>query len=453
MKDSRRNYLTFRAFLKEYFDMQKEKENQSEVIEFIRNGIEYKGARLWILLISIVIASVGLNVNAIYVIIGAMLISPMMGPLMGIGLSVGMSDFGLMKRSLKSYIMTTLFSLVTATLYFVISPISVVPSDFIFQTTPTFYNVVIAFAGGLAGFIALSTTKKGTVLVGVAIVTALIPPLCAAGYGLSSHNFIVFLGALYLYFIDSLFICVATFIGTRWFNYPKKEYVSPKQERRVRRYMYLMAFVSLCPVVYMSIGIIDNAIFNAHANRFVSEQFNYKGSSVVYNKCLNNPDGEKIIQVVLAGKELQPSTIEQIRTKLPEYKLDGVELEVLQGIKGNDINPSHIHSMMMYPREKSLTKYAPPSKNSDSPTELNKFIANQSLSQQLTSEVKVLFPNVLALNIGNLYQQADSSKEIDTLKMAVVQFRKKASDKEKTKLNTWLKVRTKETKDYSLIVK
>src|SRR5574344_90707 len=357
MKDSRRNYLTFRAFLKEYFDMQKEKENQSEVIEFIRNGIEYKGARLWILLISIVIASVGLNVNAIYVIIGAMLISPMMGPLMGIGLSLGMSDFKLMKRSLKSYLMTTLFSLVTSTIYFIISPISVVPSDFIFQTSPTFYNVMIAFAGGLAGFIALSTTKKGTVLVGVAIVTALIPPLCAAGYGLSSHNFIVFLGALYLYFIDSLFICVATFIGTRWFNYPKKEFVSKRQERRVRRYMYLVAFVSLCPAVYLTVGIIDTAIFNAHANRFVNEQFNFKGSNVIYNKCLNNPDGEKVIQVVLAGKELSSSAIEQVRAKLPEYQLSDVELEVLQGIKSGGISPSHIHGMMMYPREKVLTKY------------------------------------------------------------------------------------------------
>jgi uncharacterized hydrophobic protein (TIGR00271 family) len=453
MKDSRRNYLTLRAFLKEYFDMQREKENQSEVIEYIRNGIEYKGARLWILLISIVIASVGLNVNAIYVIIGAMLISPMMGPLMGIGLSVGMSDFGLLKRSLKSYLTTTLFSLVTATLYFIISPVSVVPSDFIFQTTPTFYNVVIAFAGGLAGFIALSTTKKGTVLVGVSIVTALIPPLCAAGYGLSSHNFIIFLGALYLYFIDSLFICVATFIGTRWFKFPKKEYVSHKQEKRVRRYMYAMALISLCPVVYMSIGIINNAIFNTYANRFVSEQFNYKGSSVVYNKCLNNPDGEKIIQVVLAGKELPSSTIEQIRTKLPEYKLDDVELEVLQGIKGGDINPSHIHSMMMYPREKGLTKYTSPSKNAEQSVELNKFIENQSLSQQLLPEVKLLFPNVLSIKIGSLYQQEDSSKGMDTLKMAVVHFEKKVSDKDKTKLNAWLKVRTKEHKNYSLIEK
>jgi hypothetical protein len=168
---------------------------------------------------------------------------------------------------------------------------------------------------------------------------------------------------------------------------------------------------------------------------------------------LNNPDGEKIIQVVLAGKELPSSTIEQIRTKLPEYKLDDVELEVLQGIKGGDINPSHIHSMMMYPREKGLTKYTSPSKNAEQSVELNKFIENQSLSQQLLPEVKLLFPNVLSIKIGSLYQQEDSSKGMDTLKMAVVHFEKKVSDKDKTKLNAWLKVRTKEHKNYSLIEK
>lgn len=452
MKDSRRNYLTLRAFLKEYFDMQKEKENQNEVIEYIRNGIEYKGSRLWILLISIVIASVGLNVNAIYVIIGAMLISPMMGPLMGIGLSLGMSDFKLMKRSLKSYLITTLFSLVTATVYFVISPISVVPSDFIFQTSPTFYNVVIAFAGGLAGFIALSTTKKGTVLVGVAIVTALIPPLCAAGYGLSSHNFIIFLGALYLYFIDSLFICVATFIGTLWFHYPKKEFVSKRQERRVRRYMYLVAFISLCPAVYLTVGIIDTAIFNAHANRFVSEQFNFKGSNVIYNKCLNNPDGEKVIQVVLAGKELSSSAIEQVRTKLPEYQLDNVELEVLQGIKGGDINPSHIHGMMMYPRDKVLTKYDKPQREAEEGEKLNSFIEDKSLSSQLVSEVKVLFPNVVSITAGDMYQ-LNASQKVDTIKMAFVQYAKTTTEKDKNKFSSWLKIRTKANKNFNLVVK
>lgn len=336
MKDSRRNLFTLRAFLREYLNLQKGRENQSEVVEYISDSIEYKGSQLWILIFAILIASLGLNVNAIYAIVGAMLIAPMMGPIMGVGMSLGMNDFDLMKRSLKSYLITTLFSVGTSTIYFLISPITVAPSDFIFQTSPTIYNVMIALFGGLAGFIALSTSKKGTVLVGVAIVTALIPPLCTAGYGLSSGNFVIFLGALYLYFIDSICICFATFLGVRMLHYPKKEFVNKKQEWKVRKYMFLVVILSLIPTLYLTVGIIRTAIFNARANRFVTEQFNFRGSSVLYNKCSYNRDGRKVIQVVIVGKELPSTSIEQVRAKLPEYKLEQTELDVMQGTNSAD---------------------------------------------------------------------------------------------------------------------
>jgi hypothetical protein len=245
---------------------------------------------------------------------------------------------------------------------------------------------------------------------------------------------------------------VATFIGTLWFHYPKKEFVSKRQERRVRRYMYLVAFISLCPAVYLTVGIIDTAIFNAHANRFVSEQFNFKGSNVIYNKCLNNPDGEKVIQVVLAGKELSSSAIEQVRTKLPEYQLDNVELEVLQGIKGGDINPSHIHGMMMYPRDKVLTKYDKPQREAEESEKLNSFIEDKSLSSQLVSEVKVLFPNVVSITAGDMYQ-LNASQKVDTIKMAFVQYAKTTTEKDKNKFSSWLKIRTKANKNFNLVVK
>ncbi len=218
--------------------------------------------------------------------------------------------------------------------------------------------------------------------------------------------------------------------------------------------MYLVAFVSLCPAVYLTFGIINTAIFNAHANRFVSEQFNFKGSSVVYNKCLNNPDGEKVIQVVLAGKELSSSAIEQVRAKLPEYQLSDVELEVLQGIKSGGISPSHIHGMMMYSREKVLTKYNSREKEGKtSMPELNKFIEDKDLSGQLDSEVKVLFRNVKSVSVGSMYQQTKGTQPIDSIKMAVVQYIKQPSDKEKSKLSSWLQIRTKANSNFNLIIK
>ena len=207
--DSRRNFL-FRKFLKEYLDLHRSKEDEQVTVEYIRNGVEFKGTNLWILIFATVIASLGLNVNSTAVIIGAMLITPLMGPIMGIGLSIGLNDFELMKRSLKSYAVTTLFSVVTATLYFLFTPLDEVQSELLARTSPTIYDVLIALMGGLAGIVALATKEKGNVIPGVAIATALMPPLCTAGFGLATGNLLYFLGAFFLYFIDSVFISLAT---------------------------------------------------------------------------------------------------------------------------------------------------------------------------------------------------------------------------------------------------
>jgi len=452
MKDSRRNLFTLRAFLREYLNLQKGRENQSEVVEYISDSIEYKGSQLWILIFAILIASLGLNVNSIYAIVGAMLIAPMMGPIMGVGMSLGMNDFDLMKRSLKSYLITTLFCVGTSTIYFLISPITVAPSDFIFQTSPTIYNVMIALFGGLAGFIALSTSKKGTVLVGVAIVTALIPPLCTAGYGLSSGNFVIFLGALYLYFIDSICICFATFLGVRMLHYPKKEFVNKKQEWKVRKYMFLVVILSLIPTLYLTVGIIRTAIFNARANRFVTEQFNFKGSSVLYNKCSYNRDGRKVIQVVIVGKELPSTSIEQVRAKLPEYKLEQTELDVMQGTNSADLkNNPPMRDMMMGHR--GDLPMAPEQANRSAELELNKFQQNDQLSAELLSESKLLFPQVGSISVGNMLQSTTNPKQNDTLSMAMVHLDKKMSEKEKNKLSEWIQTRMKAKKNFSLIEK
>lgn len=455
MKDSRRNLFTLRAFFREYLDLEKEQANKTEVDQYIREGIEYKGSRLWILILSILIASLGLNVNAIYVIIGAMLISPMMGPIMGVGMSLGINDFELMKHSLKSYVITTLFSVVTSTVYFLISPITVAPSEFIFQTSPSFYNVLIALFGGLAGFIALSTTKKGTVLVGVAIVTALMPPLCTAGYGLSSGNLVVFLGALYLYFIDSVFICFATFLGVRMLHFTKKEFINKKQERNVRKYMFIVIILSMIPTIYLTTGIIHTAIFNARANRFVTEQFNFRGTSVMYNKCMYDHNGAQLIQVVLVGKEISQSSIEQVRAKLPDYQLENTELEVLQGMKHDEITTGHIRGMIndVYrrtpaPRD-STTKI---SAMSVADLELNKFIPNKQRSAELVPEVEVLFPSVIDFTVGRMYQSAaNGTQQVDTLYMAFVKT-DNPKKIESGKLSAWLQARLGIKKNINVII-
>ena len=230
MKTDERNKFAIKSFLGEYLDLKKDKDNERATVDSIRKGVEFKGANLWILIFAIFMASLGLNVNSTAVIIGAMLISPLMGPIMGVGLSVGLNDFELMKRSLKSFLITTAFSVTTATIFFFLAPIAGSQSELLARTSPTIYDVFIALFGGLAGVVALSTKEKGNVIPGVAIATALMPPLCTAGYGLASGNLIYFLGAFYLYFINSVFISLATFLGVRVMHFQRKEFVDKTRE-------------------------------------------------------------------------------------------------------------------------------------------------------------------------------------------------------------------------------
>ena len=195
MDEQPKHPFFIKDFFNQYFDLRKDKDDEKVIMESIRSGVEFRGANLWILIFAIFVASLGLNVNSTAVIIGAMLISPLMGPIIGMGLAVGINDFELLKRSMKSYALATVISVVTATIYFALTPLDEAQSELLARTSPSIYDVLIALFGGLAGIVALSTKDKGNVLPGVAIATALMPPLCTAGYGLATGQLIYFLGA------------------------------------------------------------------------------------------------------------------------------------------------------------------------------------------------------------------------------------------------------------------
>ena len=191
--------------IKGYFRIMTDKEDEQKIINSISNDVTFNGATLWVLIFAIFIASLGLNINSTAVIIGAMLISPLMGPITGMGLALGINDFKLLKLSFKNYFLAALISVVTATLYFLISPFNEMQSELLARTSPTLYDVLIAFCGGAAGIVAICTKGKGNVLPGVAIATALMPPLCTAGYGIATGHLFYFLSAFYLFFINTVF--------------------------------------------------------------------------------------------------------------------------------------------------------------------------------------------------------------------------------------------------------
>ncbi|MDE6547597.1 MAG: DUF389 domain-containing protein, partial [Muribaculaceae bacterium] len=169
-----------------YFDLSADLLPQEEAENVIREGVSFRGTNIIVLIIAIFIASLGLNTNSTAVIIGAMLISPLMGPIIGIGLAVGIQDFELMKRSFRNLLAAAFFSVITSCVYFLISPVNEGHSELLARTSPTIYDVFIAFFGGSAGILAIASKVKGNVIPGVAIATALMPPLCTVGYGLAT---------------------------------------------------------------------------------------------------------------------------------------------------------------------------------------------------------------------------------------------------------------------------
>lgn len=438
-----RNTFAIKNFVKEYLDLRKDKDNELETIDSIKKGVEFKGANLWILIFAIFMASLGLNVNSTAVIIGAMLISPLMGPIMGVGLSVGLNDFELMKRSLKSFLITTLFSVVTATIFFLVSPVAEGQSELLARTSPTIYDVFIALMGGLAGVTALSTKEKGNVIPGVAIATALMPPLCTAGYGLATGNLIYFLGAFYLYFINSVFISLATFVGVRVMHFQRKEFVDKNREKKVRKYIILIAVLTMCPAGYLTVGIIQDTFFESAANRFVNEQLSFENTQVLDKKIHHEGKGREI-RVVLIGQEVPEASIAIARSKMKDYKLDDTKLIVLQGMNNEAIDISSIRAMVMEDFYKNSEERLVEQKQKISTLEQNlaKYKKFDELGKTIVPELKVLYPSVQTVSISHAIELTIDSVQVDTITLAVLKFGKHPNANEKEKITEWLKART-----------
>ncbi|MGL4780201.1 MAG: DUF389 domain-containing protein [Bacteroidales bacterium] len=440
----------FRLFLRERLDITHEKSNELETIEAIKKGVEFKGVNLWILIFAIFIASLGLNTNSTAVIIGAMLISPLMGPIMGVGLGLGINDLELVNKSLKNLGIATVFSILTAAIYFFITPLNEARSELLARTQPTIYDVMIAFFGGMAGIVAGSAKEKGNVIPGVAIATALMPPLCTAGYGLGTGQWTFFLGAFYLYFINSVFISLATYLGVQIMHFPKKEFMNPDRAKRVSRVVTTTVILTIIPSIWISYNMIGQSIFERNAENFIRQELSFEGTQIVNKSVVTS--GKKSIQVAIIGKKITEQELENIRTKMGRYKLDDTELIISQGGTDNaDITT--LKTMVLedfyHNSERSI-------KQKDLQIDLlSKDLESYELlmrkSYEIAPEMKALFPMVKSLSFskGIDYNLKEQSK--DTVTIAVVEFEKSPDENGKKRLEEWLKARTKSEK-FKLLV-
>lgn len=292
----------------------------------IRSNVAFRGPNVWILAFSIIIASVGLNVNSTAVIIGAMLISPLMGPIIGIGLGLGVNDTKLIRIGLKNLLVMVGISLMASFLYFLLTPLKLAnPTELLSRTNPTIYDVIIALFGGAAGLLEISRKEKGTVLSGVAIATALMPPLCTAGYGLASGHISYFFGALMLFIINGVFIIIATYLMSKILGFPEYEFLDAKQARRTRSLVTLVFVLVTIPSILSAITMIRSNKFAQDAERFVSEN-RMLDSGYIYDYDIDTHKGGKI-SLYIAGNMLDENEKSRLRLSAKDHGIDPERVE------------------------------------------------------------------------------------------------------------------------------
>ena len=306
-----------RKFYRQYVNLYDEMDTEGAA-QRIKSGIWFRGPNVWILAFSIIIASVGLNVNSTAVIIGAMLISPLMGPIIGTGLALGTNDTDLLKSAAKNLLVMVLVSLLASTLFFILSPLALVnPTELEARTSPTIYDVLIALFGGLAGILENSRKERGTVLSGVAIATALMPPLCTAGYGLAHGNMHFFFGALYLFIINSVFIALATYLMVKYLRFKTVSGIDLATAKRRRNIISAVLVVVLVPSIWSAFNLIRENNFERNVRNLVENNRLVGPRTYIYDFSVQNRQA----QLSLAGEPLTDSLRTAFYSLAKQYKV------------------------------------------------------------------------------------------------------------------------------------
>lgn len=421
-----------KVFLFRRFNLHVDKADEDDVILSIRKNTDFVGPNLWTLIFAIFIASIGLNVNSTAVIIGAMLISPLMGPIMGIGLGLGTNDFELIKKGARNLLIATLISVATSTLYFWLTPLHDAQSELLARTTPSLWDVFIAFFGGLAGIVAGTRKEKSNVIPGVAIATALMPPLCTAGFGIASGNLYYFLGAMYLYSINTVFIGISTFLIVRFLKFKVKQFENKAYQKKVSRYIIAIITITILPSIYLAYRIVDKSIFENNARNFVSEEFRFKNTQVV-NRTFKYATNAREIDLLLIGYELPEREIDSIRKKLSNYNLNNTKLVIRQGLNARqEIDFSQIKA--------SILEDVFRIDSADNAVD-NKRDKLAIPIPDIRPELRALYPGLLSYSAHHVVERRMDTLPSDTLTLVVANFNGSPGTAEQVRMRQWLKSR------------
>lgn len=413
----------------------------------IRGNIYFRGPNAWILAIATIIASVGLNVNSIPVVIGAMLISPLMGPIFGLGLGLGVNDMNLMKSSGKNLLVMVSISLAASFVYFLITPLSLSnPTELLARTNPTIYDVLIALFGGFAGILEQCRKEKGTVFSGVAIATALMPPLCTAGFGLASGNFNWFIGALYLFVINCLFIMLATYVSVKYFRFRQVEHEDQATGRKAKRISSILILIFIIPSIWSAVMLIRQNNFEDNATAFVEHSKAY-GKSIIYDYRIDHTDGSTI-ELFFTGEPLSENTRENVIRTAEEYGLKEENIIINDHTTRENVNDLEVVKGIYDKMDTEIGKRDDEIRRLKE--ELNIAKGNDIPYVQLTREIINSYPAVKEVHMAQGAKVSADSLVMLPCITVIVKCDTLMNQDEADRLGEWLKIRL-DTDDITLI--
>ena len=430
----------------------------NEAGEKIRANIHFRGPNVWILAFSIIIACTGLNINSTAVIIGAMLISPLLGPIFGFGMGLGVNDTKLIRASLMNLLVMVLVSLFVATLFFVVSPLTLVnPTELEARTNPSIYDVLVALFGGMAGVFEMSRKEKGTVLSGVAIATAIMPPLCTAGYGLAHLKLNFFLGAMYLFFINFVFITLATYVMVKYLRFPTADIPDPKKARLTRRIIALVMIIFTIPSVWTAANMIQSNNFILKARTFVSESKNWD-RSYIYDYEIDGHKGGSI-DIYFGGEPLKSFERENLITRAQTYGITEDQITIHEQVFENDegnASDSEILMKGIYERtDLEINRREAQIKILED--QLREYRNSEIPYTQITQEVRSQYPDIENLFLTRGASVSPAEAGADTLGpsaggmdenrciLVVAQSSRPIPATDLERLENWLKIRLNDT--------
>lgn len=417
----------------EYLNLEKEVDDFDKIHENIEKDVIFKGTNLWILVFAIFVASIGLNMNSTAVIIGAMLISPLMGPINGMGYSLATYNFQLFRKALKNFGFAVIASLIASTLYFTISPVSTAHSELLARTSPTIYDVLIALFGGLAGIVAMSSKQKGNVIPGVAIATALMPPLCTAGYGLATFNLTYFFGAFYLFTINTVFIALSSVLVSQLLKFPIRTLVNETQKKKVNRWVSFVILITIVPSIYFGYVLVVNERFATQADKFVKSVSLFEGNYLLKNEIDAN---KRKITLMYAGNALTQNAKKNIRIKAVDFSIDSSNVDIQKGLAFDEVNNNNLSKVESLQSELNRMRLLV----KEGKQKQDSIHARVLIGKQLLAEIQPLYPVIASCS----FSETELFSATEPEKTVIVTFSTKGNTlkpNDKEKITEWIKSR------------